>query len=169
MENQAFPFNKSKSEEAQTFYRNGTQPLFTKTNIKSFLELGQLSNSHSSDDIFMHSANKPKEMVDTLRSNSGSLSTMAVNSIPPASAQSFLKHSDIPSVVLTNFEKQFSNNMYHSIYDSADYHQYQYELGKDQKVVAHIAKVSMMVAKTIIDLATGQTAPEMEDQASLVN
>ena len=75
MENMAFPFNKSKSEAAETFYKNGTQPLFTKTNIKSFLELGQLSNSQGSDDIFMHSANNPKEMVDTLRSNNGDLST----------------------------------------------------------------------------------------------
>jgi nicastrin len=59
--------------------------------------------------------------------------------------------------------------MYHSIYDSADFHQYQYEQGEEQKVVKHLAKVSMMVAKTIIYLATGQEAPQMEEQASLVN
>jgi hypothetical protein len=87
MENMAFPFNKSKSEAAETFYKNVTQPLFTKTNNKSFLELGQLSNSQGSDDIYMHSANSPKEMVDTLRSD---LSTMAVNGIPPASVKSFI-------------------------------------------------------------------------------
>ena len=169
MENMAFPFNKSKSEAAETFYKNGTQPLFTRTNIKSFLELGQLSNSQGNDDIYMHSANNPKEMVDTLRSNNGDLSTMAVNNIPPASVKSFLADSSIPSVVLTNYEREYTNTMYHSIYDSADFHQYQYQQGEDQKVVKHLAKVSMMVAKTIIYLATGQTAPQMEDQAGLVN
>jgi nicastrin len=118
----------------------------------------------------MHTANNPKELVDTLRSNRGGLSTPeAVDGIPPASAQTFLKSSAIPTVVLTNYNREFSNNMYHSIYDSADRHNYQYEQGERQKVVTHISKVSMMVAKTIIKLATGQDAPDMEDQSVLVN
>ena len=108
----------------------------------------------------MHSANNPKELVDTLRSNNGDLSTMAVNGIPPASVKSFLADSSIPSVVLTNYESEYSNTMYHSIYHSADFHQYQYqEQGEDQKVVKHLAKVSMMVAKTITYLALGPVKP----------
>jgi len=168
MENQAFPFNKSKAEQAETYYSNGTQSLFTKPNIKTFIELGQLSNSQESN-VYMHSMNNPKEVVDALRANKGSLSTMAVNGIPPASVQSFLKQSAIPSVVLTNFENEFSNTMYHSIYDSADFHQYDYALGEDQKVVRHLAQVSKMVAKAIISLATGQIASGMQDQGSLIN
>jgi len=169
MENQAFPFNKSKSDAAQTFYQNGTQSLFSKTNIKSFIELGQLSNSQGSDTVFLHSANDPKEVVETLRSNRGDLPTPeAVNKIPPSSAQTFLQHSPIPTVVITNYNREFTNNMYHSIYDNADRHEYQYEQGENQKVVSHISNVAMMVAKTIVKLATGQDV-QMADQSVLVN
>jgi len=169
MQNKAFPYNKSKTVADQSLYQNGTQMLFTQSNVKSFIEIGQVSNSLSKR-VYMHSENHPKEIVDVLRSNKGDLSVEAVEGLPPSSGPVlFNNDQSIPMVLLSNYDSQFSNPMYHSIYDSADFHKYNYSLGKDQEIVQHLASVSSMLASSIIELATGRPGVPLDKPADLVN
>ena len=58
--------------------------------------------------------------------------------MPPCSAQSILKEDpSMPSLLLTNYDKEFENKMFHSIYDSAAFHKYNNTLGSSQPVVRH--------------------------------
>ena len=43
----------------------------------------------------------------------------------------------MPSLLLTNYDKEFENKMFHSIYDSAAFHEYNNTLGSSQPVVRH--------------------------------
>ena len=56
--------------------------------------------------------------------------------MPPCSAKSILKHdATVPSILLSNYDKEFENKMFHSIYDSAHFHKYNYTRGTGQRVV----------------------------------
>ena len=56
--------------------------------------------------------------------------------MPPCSAKSILKHdATVPSILLSNYDKEFENKMFHSIYDSAHFHKYNYTRGSGQRVV----------------------------------
>ena len=57
-------------------------------------------------------------------------------------------------MILTNYNREFSNRMYHSLYDTANRAGYSHDLGPDQPVVEHLAGLSEMVARTVLQLAT---------------
>ena len=60
-------------------------------------------------------------------------------SLPPCSAQSILKQDpNVPSLLLSNYDKEFENKMFHSIYDSAAFHKYNHTRGTSQPVVRHL-------------------------------
>ena len=59
--------------------------------------------------------------------------------MPPCSAKSILKHdATVPSILLSNYDKEFENKMFHSIYDSAAFHKYNHTRGTSQPVVRHL-------------------------------
>ena len=60
----------------------------------------------------------------------------------------------LPTVLLSNYNRQFSNKMYHSLYDTAERAGYSHHLGPVQPVVEHLARLSQMVAQTVLQLAT---------------
>jgi len=75
--------------------------------------------------------------------------------MPPCSAKSILKHdATVPSILLSNYDKEFENKMFHSIYDSAHFHKYNYTRGTGQRVVTQLVSVAEMVADAVISLAS---------------
>ena len=75
----------------------------------------------------------------------------------------------MPSLLLSNYDKEFENKMFHSIYDSAAFHKYNHTRGTSQPVVrlpgncfakrngfqvGQLAKVAEMVADAVISLAS---------------
>ena len=85
-----FPFNNS-DETVREKNKNGSQPNFSLDNIHSFIELDQLSNFNNNNQVYLHTANNPTEIMAALRENSGSLRLAEVpNNLPPSSSTSFL-------------------------------------------------------------------------------
>ena len=51
---------------------------------------------------------------------------------------------------MSNFDNSYKNNFYHSLYDSAETHNYTHE-EKDSKLVKHLAKISETVARVVYE------------------
>jgi len=171
MLNSRFPFNSS-DEAVREKSMNGSQPNFSLNNIHSFIELDQLSNLNNNNQVYLHTNNNPTNIVAALRENRGSLRLAEVpNNLPPSSSASFLaKRPRLPTVLLSNYNRQFSNKMYHSLYDTAERAGYSHHLGPVQPVVEHLARLSQMVAQTVLQLATdNQISVSQLDQADLIN
>lgn len=178
MINDAFPYNLTESAKSKRFYDNGTQNLLNISHIRSILELGQMSNVNSDNDVFLHldrataSLPETEKIISEIKNSAGSSTTVrrsSKTSLPPASAQTFLKaRPTIPTVMLTNFDRSYANNLYHSIYDDAERNNYNYTDGPEQAVVRHVAEVARIVAETVYTLATGSRR-NMEADPELVN
>ena len=110
--------------------------------------------------ICIHTENDPSEVVDQLTKNAAKYNvvtrTSTATSLPPSSVGQFLSEkSDLKAVFLSNFDKEFSNKYYHSLYDNPSYHNYDHDIGEDQDVVQHLSNVAKMTTRTIISVATG--------------
>ena len=171
MEKLSFPFNNS-DEDVMMKYPNGSQPVFKLSSIHSVIEIDQVSNADS-EQLFLHTSNSPSDIVRRLQANAGRLQVSEVpGSLPPSSSVTLLRaRPEIPTVVLTNYRSQFSNPMYHSIYDTAARAGYNYS--RDDRVVSHLARLTEMVTDTVMELATGQRGPrtpgESGEREDLVN
>lgn len=82
--------------------------------IQSVIEFGQLGKG----EIFLHTNGKD----DTINRLQRALNASFVNdSVPPTSVQSFLEvKSNLPTVVISNHERQFKNRYYNGILDDAE-------------------------------------------------
>ena len=171
MENLSFPFNNS-DKDIMKKYPNGSQPVFKLSSVHSVIEIDQVSNADS-EQLYLHTSNSPTNMVRSLLDNAGGLQVSEVpNSLPPASSVTLLRaRPEIPTVVVTNYRSQFSNPMYHSIYDTAARAGYNYS--REDRVVDHLASLAEMVTNTVMELATGQrgtvTTGGREEMEDLVN
>jgi len=142
------------------------------TKVKSLLELGQLAPRGQTPQLYLHTQNAAGDMAAALQESAGALDVKAATGagLPPASAQSFLQErDDLPSLLISNYDRQFSNPMYHSVYDSAAYHNYTGEEGGAGAVAQHLDRVAAMVAGAVLKLATGQSASNLSSQADLVD
>eukprot|EP00092_Neocalanus_flemingeri_P064854 GFUD01078765.1.p1 GENE.GFUD01078765.1~~GFUD01078765.1.p1 ORF type:complete len:728 (-),score=215.66 GFUD01078765.1:216-2399(-) len=155
-------------------FANGTQPTLNLTNIRTMIELGQLSN-YSSSTLFLHTENNPTGVVGQIekfsRQNNLTIKKATRTAIPPSSAQTFLSTSpSLHTVFLSNYDTSYTTPVYHSVYDTAQYHNYNHTQGPDQPLVAHLAKVAVVLAQTVISLASEQEADLSPDQVStLIN
>jgi len=167
MARDAFPYNISQAEEENRFLANGTQPRLTLAKVRFWLELGQLAPTGGSE-VFLHSSGDTGGVTRALLAHRGGLkvSTSTSPHLPPSSATSL--QGATPAVVVTNFDRQYSEGMFHSIYDSAAYHGYNFSLGEGQAVVAHLTQVAAMVAAAVLEVA-GVEVEAAAPQAKLVN
>jgi len=155
---------------------NGTQAQATLnlTNIRSLIELGQLSNRFSNN-LYMHTVNNPAGEVGQFekfsRLNNLTTKQSKRTELPPSSAQTFLTSTpSLHTVFLSNFDTTYSNPVYHSVYDTALYHGYNHTLGPTQDIVSHLSKVAVVVAQTVTSLATDQEMEFTTDEVSdLIN
>jgi len=175
MMSETFPFDVEKHVKDGVSNKS-SQPSLNLQNIRLIIELGQLSNKESAE-MFLHTANANQEVndvIDSLKSFAPGLFRGSTrNILPPASAQSFLKErSDIPVLMLTNFDQQYTNNFFHSIYDNSIVNNYNYSAGDNQQIVQHLAKLGGGMATALTKLATGRSTSankaELED-VRLVN
>eukprot|EP00090_Calanus_glacialis_P006390 TRINITY_DN14985_c0_g1_i1.p1 TRINITY_DN14985_c0_g1~~TRINITY_DN14985_c0_g1_i1.p1 ORF type:complete len:720 (+),score=264.67 TRINITY_DN14985_c0_g1_i1:64-2223(+) len=156
------------------YLANGTQPTLNITNIRTMIELGQLSNITSST-LYMHTANNPAGVVGQIekfsRLNNLRTKKTTRSSLPPSSAQTFLSSSpSLHSVFLSNYDTSYTDPVYHSVYDTAQYHGYNHSLGPAQAMVSHLAKVAVVLAQSVISLATEQEVElNTEDVSALIN
>ncbi|XP_023337396.1 nicastrin [Eurytemora carolleeae] len=158
MMSDSFPFNLTEDLKSGKMFSNGTQPLLSIENIRVIIELGQLSN-RISNDVWAHTANLGSYIEDALRvlRKTVSVKTSTGKYLPPASSQSFLKEREtIPVLMLTNYNQQFSNSYYHSIYDNAVVNNYNYSLGEQQAVVQHLSSLGAAVASAVVFLAAAE-------------
>ena len=127
--------------------------------IHTVVELGQLSNINTNT-VFLHTINTPADVESALQKYASGLlavETSSIPSVPPSSiARLVSARPDLPAVMLTNYDVEFSNLYYHSLYDTAGRHGYNVSLGPGQPVVQHLANISLVVARTILSLTTTQ-------------
>jgi len=179
MEGGAFPYNITDNETSKKYFENGTQPNLSFEHIHSIIEIGQVSNKMSSQ-MYFHTDKETadntvtKEIIAKMKAagleEQVTMFPSGKNTLPPASAQSFLKQRrEIPTVMVTNYDAGYKNSLYHSIYDNAETNKYNFSSGENQAVVQHIAKMSKIVAGTVLELATAKQSQEMQADAELVN
>ena len=155
-------------------FSNGTQAPLDLANIKSVLELGQLSNKETNT-LFLHTVNNPEDIINKIsRFSSGQDLTSEKStrgSLPPSSSSKFLtERSELEVVFLSNFNTEYSNKYYHSVYDNPSYHGYNHSQGEAQDLVQHLTKVSVTLAQTIISLATAtETLSSTAQVPGLIN
>ena len=129
-----------------------TWPKMDLSAINFVLELGQLNSQNSKLYTHVDSQFKNNELVDRLKEaaqNHGidvKESSSSSRGLPPASLQSILKEKrDVPGILLSNFDQQYSNQFYHSPYDNFTLlNNYDYAKGENQPVVKHLAKVNLL-------------------------
>ena len=166
MENENFPYFTNSAEEVETSDQNDTSnapgstskeeqskllwPKINLPSLKFVLELGQLGkSSKESDTLFAHVDTKfdQEDLLKSLVNSSKVIikePTASVKSqgLPPASLQSFLKsRRDVPGILLTNFEQQYTNKYFHGPYDNFTLlNVYNYSEGDNQDVVNHLSE-----------------------------
>ena len=80
----------------------------------------------------------------------------------------FQERENIPVLMLTNYNQQFSNSYYHSIYDNAVVNNYNYSLGEQQAVVQHLSSLGAAVASAVVFLATAdEIVVEKDDKVRI--
>ena len=60
----------------------------------------------------------------------------------------------LPSVIISNYAREFLESGYHSVYDTAGRAGYDYSAGPGQPVVGHLARLTDTLARTVLGLAT---------------
>ena len=158
MEHDSFP--KLIKEDDMTKYTDGVQPYLNIDNIAAIIELGQLSNK-ASDNVYIHSANTDSsdivEKIKKYASDQGLKSQESSRkSLPPTSIGKFIEQkSDLKAVFISNFDDKYSNQFYHSLYDTAEQHGYSHDQGPEQTLVQHLTRVAVTLARTVVSVATG--------------
>ncbi|CAM1332152.1 NCSTN (predicted) [Pycnogonum litorale] len=149
---------------------------FNLSHISHFIELNQM---HADDEYWIHTdpfslkstSQSVDELYKELRSNGAEIGVNISRSskdlpLPPSSLQSFLlEDENITGIVLSNFDRQFANRYYNSMYDTAGTLGYN---RLDAKFSSNIAKIVAVVAKTIFYIGTNRKLDVKVDE-NLVN
>ena len=107
-------------------------------------------------------------MLNLLKKNAGSeVNVATVDSsvpLPPSSFQSFLKKDlDIPGVVITNHEGNYTNRYYNSEWDTPN-------SIRMNKLSQHLANVARTVSAAVYEMSTNQPmSSSIQPNISLVN
>lgn len=137
------------------------------SHISHFIELGSIArHSNTSDDLWIHSDpvsrkdsdvdRRVSKMVEFMRESSSGVEINVQEAdknqgLPPASVQSFLKkNSKIPSIFISNHEKEYTNIHYNSFLDEVRREDNEYR----RNFVDRIVKVSQIVSDTVFRLFT---------------
>lgn len=163
-------------------YPQGQKPLINLTHVNQIVEIGQLFNQKSGKKIFAHTDTEfdSKELLNDLVSaaqrhqlNLNPATVSSTKGLPPASSQTFLRaQRDIPAMVLTDFDDQFTNPYYHSLFDRPKSNlNYAHEQGPNQDVVQHIGNVASTLAEYLFEKASSTRArvPTFKANYTLVN
>ena len=140
--------------------------------IHTVVELGQLSNINTNT-VFLHTVNNPASVKSALQRYASGLVTVetaSASSVPPSSIAKLVSaRPDLPAVMLTNFDAEFSNLYYHSLYDTAGRHGYNVSLGSGQPVVQHLSNISLVLARTLLSLTTEADLASVSADPDLVS
>ncbi|RWS02574.1 Nicastrin-like protein [Dinothrombium tinctorium] len=131
--------------------------------ISHFIELSQIAPFESSNTLWIHRdpisnqyAYVNKTVTDLIqlikKKSSNSIhvnKSDAQSPLPPASFQSFLKEDlNISGIVLSNYEKQYTNKYFNSFLD--------FENRTNNETIKFLANITSLVANTIISLVNDQ-------------
>jgi nicastrin len=160
---------------------------FTLDNIEMFVEIGQMGLHSHQDTVWIHTGVNESAQTSAfkalLKNISAevnlSLSDVSPNQpLPPASVHSFLKaRKNIPGVILTNHEKEFTNRFYNSHFDTAAQSGLVYPLSLNDSerynyvgdLAVHLQKVSTVVARAVYQLAVGDGRVPPPDSCGSTN
>jgi len=141
------------------------QPVLKLDDLAFVVELGQLRNVEASPDVFLHTdARNPRktllsDLVTAARRQGLLMSLSSEETLPPASAQSFLKEKvDLPTIFVSDFDRQFTNKYYHSIMDDSQNLGFNYTVGREQPAVARVGGVAASVAEFVYEKASSNDA-----------
>ena len=144
MKNGKFPFDKSEVEDEE----NGLEwPLIDLKSILGQIELGPLSNAKANN-LFAHVDSQfNSDLLEKLKAKATqsnlNIQSASGSTLPPASVQSLLKEDrKIPAIFLSNFNSEFTNPYFHSLYDDV----------RPPQIVSHLAKISETLARFISEV-----------------
>ncbi|XP_066599037.1 nicastrin [Prorops nasuta] len=127
--------------------------------VHSVIELDQLGDQR----VYIHAKNENSEFVKILQQRLSA--DILENSVPPTSAQTFLKErSNITTVVISSYKGEFTNPYYNGILDDAQSLKFESK-GKD--LASNLAKVAINLGKTLYQQVTNSSsAPVMDETAT---
>lgn len=181
MQNNTFPFMGLYRNTPTTFNADAMRNINLES-LEYVIDLDQMASYPGADSIYLHSDPKSQDQ-DKLNKVASILREVADDEkvnfqhsdqqlpLPPSPIQEFLKRSENTKVekrpfglVLSNYDKTFSNLFYNSIYD--DSHNI-YKTSKE-KLVEHISKVSSFIGKSVFKLAFDSSKPELKTNSELI-
>jgi len=168
------------SDDGKVSDENTGKNLWPKMDLNSLrfvLELGQLNSKVS--ELFAHVDTKftNNELIDDLKTAATKYdltikeATDKTRGLPPASLQSILKEKrNVPGIVISNFDQQYSNSFYHSPYDNFTLlENYDYNKGVNQPIVVHLAKVAEVVAEFVFTKTYKDQHEHFQINRTLIN
>jgi len=169
MKNNLFPHDMNLTEK----FKDGSQPLLNIDNIAGVIELGQLSSINDKN-IYIHSSTNSDAIIEKIQENAvkeGLDSRKSTrDSMPPSSVKKFVaERNDLQAVFLSNFDTEYTNKYYHSLYDNPSYHGYNHTSGAGQDIVKHLASVARMTARTVLSMSTGADTMSGDEVEDLIN
>lgn len=155
------------------------------TSIDFIIDLDQLANYPHSNQLFLHSDPNEKSGAEKLKKLRNVLSEAAKSAdlslklddtsmpIPPSPVQEFIRRSrsqntdkNLLGVVLSNYEQNFNNLFYHSIYDDRD----NIFQSSREKLAEHLTKVATFLARGIYELAfDNENTDEIKADSSTID
>ena len=78
----------------------------------------------------------------------------------------------VSGVLLSNFDQEYTNTFYHSIYDNATQYDYNYDDGENSDLVNHLATIAETVAETAFSISgkkSNNLTPEFKANKTLIN
>ncbi|XP_071748654.1 LOW QUALITY PROTEIN: nicastrin [Lepeophtheirus salmonis] len=178
MMNGNFPFHsdQSFSDHEEDVEKGSKQPPMDLGNIKFILELDQLASIKDKSKLFGHyyqpSESRVNKYMESLKAAAkGKIDFSKSSTLPPSSIMSFLKEkSDIPAILLSNYENEFVNPFYHSIYDDARVAlNYKYKNSETQELVVRIAELTEMIMEFMYAEMTDTVKQDFKADRNLIN
>lgn len=150
-------------------------PIVKQESLKFVLEIGQAFNKKQGENYYAHVDTRfEDESLLTKLKNSALPADLKIldatnrdKGLPPSSLQAILKERrNISGIVVNDFDDQFLNQYYHSIYDNSIELGYDYDKGENQEIVESIYKLSAGLAMFIYEAATGSPLPGVDKFAN---
>jgi len=76
---------------------------------------------------------------------------------------------NVPGIVISNFDQQYSNSFYHSPYNFTLLENYDYNKGVNQPIVVHLAKVAEVVAEFVFTKTYKDQHEHFQNNRTLIN
>lgn len=149
-------------------FKESTSLNLTLENIMAFIELTQINDNTT---VYLHKTNDgtmrdfERKLIAASDTYSLHVLPSSLGRIPPSSLQIFTKADPlIPGVVISNYDKHYTNKYFNGMLDSIRTLNYSYGKNDPNSLQSNIASISSSVASAVFNTLTGTTKPVSREE-----